>query len=524
MITRPKPFMETLGFIEKKVPRGELWDSAEWGNQRAAVRVRAIWSAGIEDARFAERTRQLLLDFLTQATEEVVGPDGVKRKALKVGSRADFVKKIREFMLKEGMAKGGFGEVNRNDVTDLRSAARLKLIFDTNIRQAFGYGKWRQSMSPAVRRAFPAARFVRVRGVKEPRLRHAAGEGDVRLKTDFDFWAKWHNDPLIGGFGVPWEPYGFHSGMGQQDVRREEAERLGLKVNEPAPKTPGFNEGLRAEVGKLDPELRRRLAQRLRQIANREGDEMKIKPEVAANPQTAEGVSGVDISSNASVRVRGEMGQQIRRALEAIDRVHGVEFKDSAAAVCSYERRPGAPGGTRGDFNPFDSPKIRITPPIPETPDRGLTIAHETGHYLDHWAFWNGKGDPSPIKPPPNFNPPPYAPALGTWGSFGDEFAGFRQAVEASEAYKALSVDPNLPSRYREYACEPHELFARAYAQWIAIESGDEGMLKALRAEQAAIEGRRQGATQWTDSDFEPIREELRRLFARRGWLRIPFE
>ena len=117
-------------------------------------------------------------------------------------------------------------DTNQGDLEDVRSEARLRLIFNTNLRQAYGYGQGRQGMRPAVRRAFPAARFVRVRDVGEPRPRHLEHEGEVRLKTDRGWWAGYRNDPLTGGFGVPWEPYGFHSGMGQEDVSREEAEQL----------------------------------------------------------------------------------------------------------------------------------------------------------------------------------------------------------------------------------------------------------------------------------------------------------
>ena len=120
---------------------------------------------------------------------------------------------------------------------------------------------------PAVRRAYPAARFVRVRDVGMPRTRHLEHEGEVRLKTDYDWWAGYQNDPLIGGFGVPWEPYGFHSGMGQEDVSREEAERLGLKFDagrEVEKKAPGLNEGLSASVRGMDPEVKRKLIEELR--------------------------------------------------------------------------------------------------------------------------------------------------------------------------------------------------------------------------------------------------------------------
>jgi len=53
------------------------------------------------------------------------------------------------------------------------------------------------------------------------RERHAESEGEVRLKSDTEYWATSQNDPEIGRFNVPWSPFGFHSGMGLEDVRDE---------------------------------------------------------------------------------------------------------------------------------------------------------------------------------------------------------------------------------------------------------------------------------------------------------------
>ena len=56
----------------------------------------------------------------------------------------------------EGRADASeFKDVNQKNVPDLRSVARLCLIFDTNVRQTYGYGQWKQGMTPAALRAFP---------------------------------------------------------------------------------------------------------------------------------------------------------------------------------------------------------------------------------------------------------------------------------------------------------------------------------------------------------------------------------
>lgn len=260
-------FEEAVRFLLEKNPNPEEWDAAEWAAERPAVRVRSFFSSKVENARFLDRAQGLIFDYMTKVRDDVTGPDGEKTTALRVGGREDFVMLMRRFMIEEGMAKPEeFSKVEQGDVTDIRSMSRLRLIFDTNVRQAYGYGKWKQGMKPAVRRAFPAARFVRVRDVMAPRPRHADHLGEVRLKTDRAWWADYQNDPQIGGFGVPWEPYGFHSGMGQEDVSREEAERLGLRFDireEEMETQPGLNDGLSAGTKGMDPELKRRLIEEL---------------------------------------------------------------------------------------------------------------------------------------------------------------------------------------------------------------------------------------------------------------------
>lgn len=264
MIEKPMFFEEAIRFLLEKDPNPAEWDSSEWAMERPSVRVKSFFSAKVENARFLDRAQGFLFDFMAGTTEKVISPEGVESIALRAGGRAEFIRSMRAFMVKEGMAAPEeFAAVNQNDLKDIRSVARLNLIFDTNVRSAYGYGNWMQGMKPAVRYRFPAARFIRTRGVMIPRLRHANSEGMVRLKTDRAWWAGYQNDPLIGGFGVPWPPYGFNSGMDQQDVSREEAKRLGLKVDrhpvEQVEDLPGLADTNTASVKKMDPAIKAKL-------------------------------------------------------------------------------------------------------------------------------------------------------------------------------------------------------------------------------------------------------------------------
>ncbi|YCM47030.1 hypothetical protein V2O64_24620 (plasmid) [Verrucomicrobiaceae bacterium 227] len=287
MIRKPLPFKEAIAFILNKeaIPSDE-WDAELWRGEESEVTLRAFWSSRVENARFLDRAQAFLFDTLANTTEKVVGPDGVERIALRGGDRATFVRRMREFMIEEGMVtdEEEFLEVNHDDITDIRAESRLRLIYDTNMRQAYGYGQWKQGQHPAILRRFPAQRFVRDRRVFMERERHREHEGEVRLKSDTAYWADYQNDPEIGGFGVPWPPFGFHSGMGVRDVTREEAIALGLEVEAIKPDTTkNLNSNLSSSVKKMDPAVKAKLIAELKQYRT------KNKPKDAreAGRQTA---------------------------------------------------------------------------------------------------------------------------------------------------------------------------------------------------------------------------------------------
>ena len=282
MITTPTPFEEAIRFLLDQEDLPSDWNAADWQAQEADFRNQAFFSANVESARFLDRSHGLLFDYMAKVTEQIPQPDGSVKIALKTAGREHFVKRMRDFMIAEGMAEPGeFVSVNQKDVTEIRSVSRLRLIFDTNVRQAFGFGQWKQGMKPAVLRAFPAARLIRDRGVSEPRPRHQDNLGEVLLKTD-PRWAEFHNDPAIGGFGVPWGPYGFNSGVTQEDVDREEARWLGLDVDSVAPKQAKVTDGTKASVKTMDPAIKAKLLEELR------GGPKPRDPEEAAREAAAE--------------------------------------------------------------------------------------------------------------------------------------------------------------------------------------------------------------------------------------------
>jgi len=138
------------------------------------------------------------------------------------------------------------------------------------------------------------------------------------------------------------------------------------------------------------------------------------------------------------------------------------------------------------------------------------TTAHEIGHYIDHQALGKGK----------------WSSLMMTMDS---GMGKYMTAIENSEAYKALdkawetgklvlkgsSMTVGLSRETCAYYLSQQELWARAYAQYIANKSGNAAMLKELKKLQSSII-----PSQWSDEDFIEIEKAIDELFKERGWLK----
>ncbi len=122
------------------------------------------------------------------------------------------------------------------DVRHIDSMARLKLIFRTQMAIASEYTTWQHGMSEQQRYDYPAWEFYRQPGAITKRRDHVEHEGDIVLKTDYDYWLA-RNAPDFGGFGVPWPPFGYNSWMHIAPVDRDTCESLGL-IHRKAPAQP----------------------------------------------------------------------------------------------------------------------------------------------------------------------------------------------------------------------------------------------------------------------------------------------
>jgi hypothetical protein len=237
VLVKPMEFAEAVAKVKNRLPVGGALDTEGWSRQALALRENAFFSAKVESARVMSELQGRVLNSAT---------------------RGEFVAKSRQWLLKNGFARA----TNQRDLRQLTSTRRLELIFEHNSEAARGYGWWKQGQDPDVLDAFPAQEFLRIESRKEPRMdwerRWTAAGGRVfggrmiALKSD----PVWRG---LSRFGTPWPPFDFGSGMGVEDVSREEAEDLGLlQPDEPVTgDEKDFNEAVERSAKDLTPERTR---------------------------------------------------------------------------------------------------------------------------------------------------------------------------------------------------------------------------------------------------------------------------
>lgn len=264
------PLVQAVRRLLSRVPVASRLASAEWEAVRLGLRERALWSAKVESLRVVGEIQAKLQSRIGMAREQVAHGEAW------VG-RDDFIADVRRMAIAEGVQTSGEGAAGT--VRDIRSNPRLRLIYDFQTRQAAEYARWKVGADQDVLDAFPAQELIREEARQVPRdwrARWAAAGGRfygsgarmIALKTD-PVWTG------ISRFGTPFPPYDFGSGMGVEDVSREEAEALGLAVPmaivSPALR---FNADLQASVGALTPELQGELLEAF-------GDQVEIVGGVA---------------------------------------------------------------------------------------------------------------------------------------------------------------------------------------------------------------------------------------------------
>lgn len=222
------PYVEHFSELE---PTPSPFTTKEWMQQSPAVRRGAFFSATVEDERLLGSLRNFVQKGLEEGWTESQFVNNVSqwmrdtKDALGIPYRQD---KHRMTTMTDAERKA-----YDNDVRNIDSRARLRLIFRTQAELANGFRQFIQDLSPENLKAYPGWRFFRQPGALTKRLDHVIHDGDIRLKTDVRYWLA-RNKPSFGGFDIPHAPFGFNSWMRVTPVPRKTCETLELiKPGEP---------------------------------------------------------------------------------------------------------------------------------------------------------------------------------------------------------------------------------------------------------------------------------------------------
>ena len=188
----------------------------------------------------------------------------------------------------------------------------------------------------------------------------------------------------------------------------------------------------------------------------------------------------------------GSQAGAAREAARAIGRVHGEDARPSAVPI-----RESQDAGYLGRWTQSGDGAIDISVHGADSWP-ALTVAHEVGHMLDYAAL----------------------PGNGLYESEKRTTAEMKaviKALRASPTYKLLGQI--RPLKTRRYYRSSAELWARAYAQYVAWRSGSsrlKGQLdKVLTHDDATVRIR-----QWPYDEFAPIAAAIDRLMEAQQWAR----
>lgn len=331
LFTQPMPLAAAVQRLESKTPVAAALSADEWAKMDLGLRDRAFWAAKVSEIQTVSSMQQKLDDALRLTVDENTA----------FTDRAKFIADMR---VELGASPGDSG-----DLTDITSTARLGLIYDFQIEDAREYARFQAGQDAAILDAYPCQELIRLwepKGGPEARRDwpqrwiDAGGvfydEGRMIAAKDDPIWK------AISRFGRPWPPFDYNSGMGLEDIDRDEAEQLGVIAAGEiiAPQAADFNQALETSAPEATPAV-------LEGFKNAFGDQVdvgrdgkitwqgqrvqKLFDSIATNPAakdwsidlgTAPGET-VAAAKTAGVDLTGAKLILQRDALVHLDKVHG---------------------------------------------------------------------------------------------------------------------------------------------------------------------------------------------------------
>lgn len=296
-----RPLDDAIARLSAKTPIGSALRTEGWARVPLALRERAFFTAAMEDVRVLATMQDKILKRVSMIKEQAAhGQANV--------DAGSFIGDLKKLMRAQGIAPGGGG------LTDFTSAARLKLIYDFQTTSAAEYARWKIAAQDATALDnFPAQELLRVEDRIQQRdwatrWQLAGGQfytGRMIALKDDPVWT------AISRFGTPWPPFDFGSGMGVEDVSREDAEALGIiqPGQSVDPMLDDFNKNLEASVRGLQPE-------HIELLKAQFGDQLQIKADRAVWQGNLIGDLVDKITAGIQTKEWINLGQATKQALK----------------------------------------------------------------------------------------------------------------------------------------------------------------------------------------------------------------
>lgn len=194
-------------------------------------------------------------------------------------------------------------------------------------------------------------------------------------------------------------------------------------------------------------------------------------------------------------------GKRLRAVLNEIDQLHGVprikpigvKINNDRGVLGRYVKHPGTGEPLRIELSRRKNDRLE------------LTFAHEVGHFLE-----------GAVIPGSTFG-------VRKW-AFDDVTQSWRAAIRSTSSFQRLrsiveagGTIPGLEEapQFVSYLLQDQELWARSYAQYVAVRSHSETLLEQIHPRcfpQSAV------PIQWNREEFEPVAEVIETLLERIGW------
>lgn len=206
-------------------------------------------------------------------------------------------------------------------------------------------------------------------------------------------------------------------------------------------------------------------------------------------------------------------GARVAQALQAIDRTHGGDLALPQIVVKAISRSQlNRLGGGTAAYEVFASGRPGSIYVRQDGGWKTLDFAHEVGHFLHQQAVGSPEQYPSVRQ--------------------NARLLAWRDAVRQTPSVQAMrrsleaGIGPdNVPLTDGQieslgYLLEPQELFARSYAQYVAVTSADPTLLADVGLGRAAIGRVQLYNEQWQDEEFEEVARAFDFIFRDLRWIR----